>query len=104
MLRGPDIASKFTNCIESHAHVHLIPTNQPPFFINKVQRDSEPGGHDARDRDGADQLDLPHHLRPRHLPAVQPPSLLWRISGEKKLLKPHFVIFVLMQRLFLSPC
>ena len=55
--------------------------NQP---FQKVQRDIEPGGHDAGDRDGADQLDLPNHLRPRHLPAVQPPSLLWRISGEKK--------------------
>ena len=73
---------KLTACIESHAHGHLIQTNQPtPFFIEKVQRDSEPGGHDARDRDGPDQLDLPHHLRPCHLPAVQPPGLLWRISG-----------------------
>ena len=52
--------------------------------FQKVQRDIEPGGHDAGDRDGADQLDLPNHLRPRHLPAVQPPSILWRISGEKQ--------------------
>ena len=74
---GQAIASKFQN-------THKIPwklLNQP---FQKVQRDIEPGGHDAGDRDGADQLDLPNHLRPRHLPAVQPPSLLWRISGDKK--------------------
>ena len=65
-----------------HMHIVSQPTSQPPFFLEKVQRDSEPGGHDAGDRDGADQLDLPHHLRPRHLPAVQPAGILWRISGE----------------------
>ena len=79
-LGGLDIASEFTSCNESHAHVHLIPT-KPLFFFEKVQRDSEPGGHDAWDRDGPDQPDLPHHLRPSHLPAVQPPGLLWRLSG-----------------------
>ena len=78
---------KLTTCIESHAHAHCIPTNQPRFFSEKVQRDSEPGGHDARDRDGPDQLDLPDHLRPCHLPAVQPPGLLWRLSGLSPIIK-----------------
>ena len=51
----------------------------------KVERDTEPGGHDARDRKRADQLDLPHHLWPGHLPAVQPACLLWRIPGESNI-------------------
>ena len=51
----------------------------------KVERDTEPGGHDARDRKRADQLDLPHHLWPSHLPAVQPACLLWRIPGDSNI-------------------